>query len=521
MSESGESASAPGARLQCMFQSATNVVPAAHVCEQARLSRDPRFDGLFFTAVTSTRIYCRPICPAPTPKPENITYFGTAAAAEAAGFRPCLRCRPELAPGDGTWRRGDAAVARALKLIEAGALDDQPLAALADRIGIGERQLRRLFVERLGAAPIGVHGTRRLLFAKQLLSETRLPITEVALAAGFGSLRRFNTAFRDAYRMTPRDLRKQPASDVGETLTLRLAYRPPCDFAATLDFLHARALPGVESVDTASYARVIGPAHAPGWLRVSAWRDDGPRGQHALKLELHGAAPAQLLDIVNRVRRMFDLDADPRAIAAALSADTRLRPLLRKAPGLRLPGGWDGFEIAVRAIIGQQVSVAAARTVAGRLAQRFGEALPVSFGPGLERLFPTPEALADADLVDVGLTRARAQTIRSMAQALLERRVDFRPDQTLEEFVEHWTALPGIGDWTAHYIAMRALGHPDAFPAGDLVLQRALPDDGSRMSARMLSARAEAWRPWRGYAVIHLWRDAAATAKTAKTAKIT
>ena len=518
MSESGESTFAAGARLQSMVQSATNVVPAAHVCEQARLSRDPRFDGLFFTAVTSTRIYCRPICPAPTPKPEHITYFGTAAAAEAAGFRPCLRCRPELAPGDGTWRRGDAAVARALKLIEAGALADQPLAALADRIGIGERQLRRLFVERLGAAPIGVHGTRRLLFAKQLLTETRLPITEVALAAGFGSLRRFNTAFRDAYRMTPRDLRKQPASDAGETLTLRLSYRPPCDFAAALEFLHARALPGVESVDGASYARVIGPVHAPGWLRVSTWRDDGSRGQHALKLELHGAAPAQLLDIVGRVRRMFDLDADPQAIAAALSADTRLRPLLRQNPGLRLPSGWDGFEIAVRAIIGQQVSVAAARTVAGRLAQRFGEALPMPFGPGLERLFPMPEALADADLIDVGLTRARAQTTRFMAQALIEGRIDFRPDQTLEEFVERWTALPGIGDWTAQYIAMRALGHPDAFPAGDLVLQRALPDDGSRMSAKVLAARAEAWRPWRAYAVIHLWRDAAERAKTAATA---
>ncbi len=481
----------------------SNTVPAAHVCEQARLSRDPRFDGLFFTAVTSTGIYCRPVCPAPTPKPKNIAYYGTAAAAEAAGFRPCLRCRPELAPGDGGWRRGDAAVARALKLIDAGALAEQPLSALADRIGIGERQLRRLFVEHLGAPPIGVHGTRRLLFAKQLLTETTLPITQVALAAGFGSLRRFNTTFQAAYRMAPRDLRKRPLEERGEALTLRLGYRPPYDFAAMLDFLRGRALPGVEVVDAASYSRVIGPVETPGWLRVSAW----PGDEHALKLELHGVAPARLLDIVNRLRRMFDLDADPQAIAAALSTDARLRPLLKRRPGLRLPSGWDGFEIAVRAIIGQQVSVAAARTVAARLAQRFGQALPAAFAPGLEHLFPTPEALADADLTAIGLTRARAETVRTMARALLDGGVDFKPERTLDDFAARWVALPGIGPWTAQYVAMRALGHPDAFPAEDLVLQRALPNDGSRLTAKVLSAHAEAWRPWRAYAVIHLWRD--------------
>jgi AraC family transcriptional regulator of adaptative response / DNA-3-methyladenine glycosylase II len=497
-----------------MSTAARHAIPDARVCEQARLSRDARFDGLFFTAVTSTGIYCRPVCPAPTPKPKNITYYGTAAAAEAAGFRPCLRCRPEIAPGDGGWRRGDAAVARALKLIDAGALAEQPLSALADRVGIGERQLRRLFVERLGAPPIGVHGTRRLLFAKQLLTETALPITQVALAAGFGSLRRFNATFQAAYRMAPRDLRKRPPEDHRETLTLRLGYRPPYDFAAMLDFLRGRALPGVEAVDAASYARVIGPVDAPGWLRVSAW----PGGEHALKLELHGAAPARLLDIVNRLRRMFDLDADPQAIAAALSTDARLRPLLALRPGLRLPSGWDGFEIAVRAIIGQQVSVAAARTVAARLAQRFGQALPAPFAPGLEHLFPTPDALADADLAAIGLTRARADTIRTMARALLDGRVDFKPEHTLDAFAARWVALPGIGPWTAHYIAMRALGHPDAFPAEALVLQRALPNDGTRLTAKALSARAEAWRPWRAYAVIHLWRDTMAPGTQAAAA---
>jgi AraC family transcriptional regulator, regulatory protein of adaptative response / DNA-3-methyladenine glycosylase II len=493
----------------------SSALPPHRVCEQARLSRDARFDGLFFIAVTSTRIYCRPVCPAPSPKPSNIAYYRTAAAAEAAGFRPCLRCRPELSPSDGAWRRGDAAVSRALKLIEQGALGEQSVAALAERVNLGERQLRRLFVERLGASPVGVHGTRRLLFAKQLLTETPLPITDVALAAGFGSLRRFNATFKEAYRMAPGDLRRRPnaARDVqrGGSLTLRLGYRPPYDFDAMLAFLRGRALPGVEHVDEHGYSRVVaGNAQhpTPGWLRVSRW----PGGEHALKLQLHAPLASRLLDITGRLRRMFDLDADPQAIAAALSADPRLKPLLRSRPGLRLPSGWDGFEIAVRAILGQQVSVAAARTLAARLADRFGTPVPEEHGAlALTHLFPTPEALADADLAGIGIMRARADTVRTIARALLDGRVDFRVERTLDDFVAHWTALPGIGPWTANYIALRALGHPDAFPADDLVLQKAVPLDGTRMTAKALTARAEAWRPWRGYATLQLWHAAMAT----------
>ena len=492
-----------------MAEHTTPSLPDLQVCEQARLSRDARFDGLFFTAVKSTGIYCRPVCPAPAPKPANIVYYGNAAAAEAAGFRPCLRCRPELSPGDGAWRRGDEVVARALKLIDQGMLAEQPLSALAERVDIGERQLRRLFVNRLGVAPIGVHGTRRLLFAKQLLTETTLPITEVALAAGFGSLRRFNATFLDAYRMAPRDLRRLPTAAQEGVLVLRLGYRPPYDFTAMLDFLRGRALPGVESVDEHSYARMVGSADSPGWLRVSAW----PNGEHALKLELRGVPSTELLQIVNRLRRMFDLDADPHAIASALSVDARLRPLLKKRPGLRLPSGWDGFEIAMRAIIGQQVSVAAARTFTARLAQAFGEPLPVDFAPGLSHLFPAPEALADADLSRIGLTRTRADTVRTVARAVLDGRVDFRSERTLEDFVMRWVALPGIGPWTASYIAMRALGHPDAFPADDLVLQKAVPTDGERMTAKALTACAEAWRPWRAYAVMQVWKDSMAAPK--------
>ena len=489
-------------------------IPDRLACERARLSRDPRFDGRFFTAVRSTGIYCRPVCPAPPPHRRNVDYYPSAAAAEAAGFRPCLRCRPELAPGEGAWRRGDDAVARALTLIDQGFLAQHSLDALAGRVHLGERQLRRLFVERLGAAPMRVHGTRRLLFAKQLLTETALPITEVALAAGFSSLRRFNAAFLDCYRMAPGQLRRQAPPDAvaggaAQPLVLRLGYRPPFDFAATLGFLRGRALPGVEAVDARSYSRTLGTPAAPGWLRVSAWPGGRDRRTHALKLELQGVAPAQLAETVARVRRMFDLDADPDAIGSVLSADPHLRPLLHKHPGLRLPGAWDGFETAVRAVIGQQVSVAAARTLATRVLERHGHALATPLAAGLSRLFPTPAALAAGGLEGLGLTAARAGAIRGLAAAVLDGRVGFDAAQTLDDFVAAWSALPGLGPWTAHYLALRALGHPDAFPAEDLVLQKAMIGDG-RLGARPLRAVAEAWRPWRAYAAIHLWRDAVA-----------
>lgn len=485
-----------------------STLPDLQICEQARLSRDARFDGLFFTAVSSTGIYCRPVCPAPSPKRENVRYYANAAAAEAAGFRPCLRCRPELAPGNEQWQRGDHVVARALKLIEAGALAEQSLDELAARVGIGARQLRRLFVERIGAPPISVHTTRRLLFAKQLLTETALPVTEIALASGFRSLRRFNAAFAQANRIPPRELRRHPRAAVGAPLVLRLGYRPPYDFKALLAFLRTRALPGVELVDDASYARVFGPIEAPGWLRLSAW----PGHEHALQLQLHCPQPTRLLGVVTTLRRMFDLDANPQAIADTFRHDGVLGPLIARHPGLRLPGGWDGFEIAVRAILGQQISVAAARTLAMRIVQRWGEPLPEPPPlAGLDRLFPTPDALARADLREVGLTTTRAATISGMAQALLDGRVDFSAESSLDAFVSRWVALPGIGEWTAHYIAMRTLGDPDAFPAADLILRREATSDAVPLSTKALTERANAWRPWRAYAVIHLWRGASDT----------
>jgi len=337
------------------------------------------------------------------------------------------------------------------------------------------------------------------------------------LASGFRSLRRFNAAFAQANRIAPRELRRHPRAGKDDALILRLGYRPPYDFTSLLAFLRGRSLPGIEQVDEQSYARVFGPPDAPAWLRLSAWPGEE---QHALCLQLHCPQPAQMLAVVTRIRRMFDLDADPQAIGNVLRDEQTLRPLLHKRPGLRLPGSWDGFEIAVRAILGQQVSVAAARTLASRIVHRYGATLPEPVAPGLERLFPTPEALADADLREIGVTTARAATIRSVARALLDGHVNFRTEQPLDEFVARWVALPGIGEWTAHYMAMRALSHPDAFPAADLILRRAAAPDGDEFSTKALTSHAEAWRPWRAYAVIHLWRSMSDLAPAPKKQRV-
>ncbi|MCU1727617.1 helix-turn-helix domain-containing protein [Pseudomonas sp. 7P_10.2_Bac1] len=486
--------------------------PSTAACEIARLSRDARFDGVFFTAVLSTRIYCRPVCPARPPKAENVVYYASAAAAQAQGFRPCLRCRPELAPGNPLWLHGEHLVSRALALMNEGYLADHSLETLAERMQIGARQLRRLFVQHLGAPPMAVHATQRLLFAKQLLTETDLSITEVAMASGFRSLRRFNAAFAEANHAEPRAFRRSPKSRADKALVLRLGYRPPYDFQALLGFLQTRALPGIEQVDGQSYQRVFGDPASPGWLRVSAW----PGEQHALQLELLNVAPSQMLSVVTRIRRMFDLDADPLAIAQTLSSSPLLAPVIARYPGLRLPGGWDGFEVAVRAVLGQQVSVAAARTLASRIVQRYGIAIEAVAGSELNRLFPGPEQLVDADMGQMGITQARINTIQGIARALIDGRVDFALEQPLQRFISRWVQLPGIGEWTAHYIAMRVLKHPDAFPAADLILRREANPLGEPVSTKALQALAESWRPWRAYSVMYLWRAATDSAAARK-----
>ena len=493
-----------GAILRPMSTPDSPCMPSTAVCEIARLSRDARFDGVFFTAVLSTRIYCRPVCPARPPKPENVQYYPSAAAAQAQGFRPCLRCRPELAPGNHLGLQGEHLVSRALKLINEGFLAEQSLDALAERLNVGARQLRRLFVQYLGAPPIAVHATQRLLFAKQLLTETHLSITEVAMASGFGSVRRFNAAFAQANHAEPRAFRRSTKTLANKGLILRLGYRPPYDFSAVLAFLKTRALPGIERVDEHSYQRVFGTPDSPAWLRISTW----PGQQAALKLELLNVQPSHLLGVVTRVRRMFDLDAAPLAISHTLSASPLLAPLIERYPGLRLPGGWDGFEVAVRAVLGQQVSVAAARTLASRIVQRYGTAIEAPGTSGLDRLFPSPEGLVAADLGQMGVTKARVATIQGVARALMEGRVDFCIEQPLERFIHNWVQLPGIGQWAAHYIDMRVLKHPDAFPAADLILRRQANPSAGSITPQALQTLAESWRPWRAYSVMYLWRAA-------------
>ncbi len=483
---------------------------AHRICEQARLTRDARFDGLFFTAVTSTGIYCRPVCPAPAPKTQNIRYYDSAAAAAAAGFRPCLRCRPEAAPGSPLHRAKSELVAGALRLIEQGALDDGSLPELATRVGVGERHLRRVFAEELGASPLDVAATRRLLFAKQLLSETMLPMTTIAQASGYASLRRFNAAFAAAYGKPPRALRKVRSLAVAKgrerTLSnpgfihLRLPYRAPYDFAHLLEFYGRRTIPGVEVVDADGYRRSFVIDGVPGWFAVAPMAND-----NALALHVHHPKSSELGVIAARVKRMFDVDADPRALATAFRRSELMKPLLRRWPGQRLPGAWDGFELAVRAVLGQQVSVAAARTLAARVAATYGTPFAAGATVGLSALFPSPAALVDAPLETQGITRARAATIRGLAQAVLDGRVQFRAEQPLAAFESDLVALPGIGPWTAHYIAMRALAQPDAFPAADLILRRSA-GQGRTLGTRELEALSEEWRPWRAYAVMLLWR---------------
>ena len=471
-------------------------------CERVRMARDPRFDGRFFIGVTSTGIYCRPICPAPHAKSKNVKYFPTAAAAAEAGFRPCLRCRPEAAPGTPAWLGTSATVRRGLKLINEGVLDTLSVEQLASRLGIGPRHLHRLFIQHVGASPMAVAQTRRLHFAKRLIDDTRLPMTDIALASGFGSLRRFNDAFHQTYGKAPRELRRERRHDPREdgALRLKLAYRPPYDWDAIRDFYATRAVPGVERVTAESYARTVEVNGSTGWFEVRPVPN-----ADALELSVHGLGPETLFTVVRKVRHMFDLGADPEDVRATLKDDKLLAPLLRRRPGLRVPGAWCPFELSVRAVLGQQVSVAAARTFAARIVAAHGRGLE-SPAEGLTHLFPEPKALAKADLNGVGLTGARAHTLNVLAGAVEEGQVTFESGSA-DETREGLQRIPGIGAWTAEYAAMRALSDPDAFPAEDLVLRR-MAGNGHPLTAKELTSRAEAWRPWRAYAVLHLWRAA-------------
>ncbi len=467
------------------------------VCSRARLSRDARFDGKFFIGVKGSGVYCRPICPAPTAKEKNVRYFSTAAAAAEAGFRPCLRCRPEASPATPAWCGTSNTVSRALRLIGETGLEGGGVEALAERLGIGSRHLRRLFLKHLGATPTAVAHTRRLHFAKKLIDETNLPMSQVAIASGFGCVRRFNAAIQKTYKRTPTRIRRlvRPAASQPENEYLfLLRFRPPYHWNGMLAFLAKRAIPGVEAVEQGTYRRSISLSGRHGYFEVSlAERMD------ALAVRIQFPDPCSLFFIVERIRAMFDLGADWVDIARTLKSDPALTERVRSAPGLRVPGCWDGFELATRAIVGQVISVASATAIAGRIAKKFGK--PFTGAGKLTHLFPTPEVLASADLSSVGLTKARAETIRTLARVVRDGRIRFEGIVETDDFLARLCEISGIGTWTAQYVAMRALGEPDAFPAGDLGLLHTL----NLTNSRELERRSEAWRPWRAYATMYLW----------------
>ena len=477
------------------------------IYERARLARDARFDGQFYIGVITTGIYCRPICPANSPKAENIKFYPSAAAAADAGFRPCLRCRPECAPGSPAWSGTSTTVRRGLRLIANGALDSDGIENLAERLGVTSRHLRRLFTRHIGASPLAVAHTQRLHFAKRLIDETTLPLNNIAIAAGFNSTRRFNDTFKKTYGRSPGQLRKlgrrQNNPDPEAALSVRLPYRQPFAWNELLAFFRHRATPGVEVVDGDCYRRtlLVDNRQAVVELRPSA------KGNY-LALTLHRVPTPSLFETVQKARDVFDLDAPVAEIATVLSSDPLLEKMLQAHPGIRVPGAWDGFELTIRAILGQQISVKAATTLAGRIAARYGEPLDHASPDknGLLYLFPGAERLSRAKFDKIGLVQSRANTIQSVAKAVVSGDLQFDTANDPEKFCTVLKSIKGIGDWTAQYVAMRALKNPDAFPASDLGLLKSLhyPE---RISPAELSRHAERWRPWRAYAALLLWNS--------------
>lgn len=488
-------------------------------------ARDARFDGRFFTAVLSTGIYCRPVCRVRLPKPENCRFYRLAAQAEAAGFRPCLRCRPELAPalsmGAQTttgpvapWSMQDATsilaqqAAQILNVVHGMGSGRESIAQVAARLGISERHLRRVFEAQWGVSPLQYRQTRRLLTAKQLLTDTKLPVGQIALLAGFDSVRRFHAAFVQHYQLQPSALRKKSSAAVRRStvfgVQLKAAYRPPYDVHAVLEFLERRQLDSMELVDTAQQAVACTMSlHRPtgdisGWVRAQfyPWRN-------LVAIDISESLRDALPEVLARVRAYLDLDADPEAINATLGTD------FPGTEGLRVPGTVDGFELAVRAILGQQVTVAAARTLGMRLLERFGTDIQTPIA-GLSQLFPTPRTLAGASgdaLGALGIVRQRQRAIQALALAIDRGDLVLGPEVDVASTLSALQALPGVGHWTAHYIAMRALRWPDAFPHGDVALHKALGMQDAKNPLQMVEQASERWRPWRSYAVIRAWKS--------------
>jgi AraC family transcriptional regulator of adaptative response / DNA-3-methyladenine glycosylase II len=478
------------------------------ICWQAMHSRDPRFDGRFFVAAVTTGIYCRPICPVPFAKPNNIALFPCAAAAEAAGYRACRRCHPESSPGTPAWLGTSAVVSRALRLIWEGALDGNSVDELAQRVGIGSRQLRRLFIQHLGVPPIKIASTHRVHFARNLIEQTDMPMAEISLNAGFQSLRQFNHAVRTITGQSPTDVRRlrdtaAAPSQRGE-FVIRLLYRPPFNWLAMVAFLKPRATPGVELVQDNSYQRTIESDGEAGVIDV---RPDQKNACLIVRIAL--PKYRGLMRSVERVRRLFDLAADPLQIAGHLSHDPRLKSFLNGHEGLRVPGVWDGFEVAVRAALGQRLTVVDSSSLAGKLVRTFGRPIETSV-EGLTHVFPRPEDLADADLTPLGISRKCAGSINAFARALSNKEFTFESFRTLQETISRLGAIEGVGEEMAHYIAMRASGEPDAFPLDYRSLRRGVWTGEIPATPGQLRNLAEEWRPWRAYAAMHLWAADAA-----------
>ncbi len=467
------------------------------IFESARLARDPRFDGRFFIGVKTTGVYCRPVCKVRMPQARNITFFRSAAAAAEAGYRPCLRCRPESSPGTPAWSGTSTTVSRALRLIGEGALDDAGITELSDRLGVSPRHLSRLFQQYLGVSPMTIAQTRRLQFAKKLIDETQLNMTSIAFSSGYGSVRRFNDHFKKVYSRSPASLRKKNNTSERDAFTLKLSYREPFDFAGILSFFSVRAIPGVEFVSADEYQRTISIDGDLGRISIS-------NDKHApllnCKIELASSKP--LILVVNRVRKLFDLDALPDDILGHLQKDRDLAGIIKDCPGLRLPGSWDSFEIAIRAIVGQQISVKGATTVMGRIAAQYGKDSVYGI------VFPGPEALAQIDPDQLPMPRNRAMAIKLLSLAILEGKVNFGSETDTKTLLQQLESIKGIGPWTAQYIAMRAFNDPDAFLHSDLVLLRVAKEQLGILTEKELLTRGQAWRPWRAYAGMHLWRKA-------------
>jgi AraC family transcriptional regulator, regulatory protein of adaptative response / DNA-3-methyladenine glycosylase II len=470
------------------------------VCSRARLARDPRFDGKFFIGVKTTKVYCRPTCMARTCKEENVCYFPSAAAAAEAGFRPCLRCRPECAPGTLAGVGTQNTAARALRLIGESGLENGGVESLAERLGVGSRHLRRLFLRYVGAAPSAVAQTRRLHFAKKLIDETRLPMTQVAIASGFGCVRRFNDCIRKVYHRTPTQIRrlagKREAQQEGHYI-FRLHFRPPYNWRRMVEFLAARATPGVEAVEGGIYRRSILLNGSHGYLEISL-----DEKKTALAARIGFGEPRLLFLIIERISAMFDLNADWAVIARTLRADPLLAQRVAIEEGSRVSGCWDGFELVTQAILGQQISLSAAAAIAGRIVKKLGRPFPAA--TGLTHLFPTPEVLVGADLVSLGVPRAKAEALRAFARAVCDGQIRFEGVVDANALLNRLAEIPGIGKTVVQQVSMRVLRDPDGFPSADPTLRRMT---GNR-SARELEEYSQAWRPWRAYAAMLLWQGA-------------